>query len=379
MSEPSDLLRRELESYDRAFPVLKKLLVHLKAKGSLFGMKIGWHCHLTGLTAAAVEVLVGAGAQVHLSECSIATTDSAVPDFMKEIGAKVHLGADSPEKVLAADPDIISDTGFVLNGCYRQQQTNKPFAACEITTSGVQKMRAASELAWPVININDGNLKRRIENFHGVGEGVVDALRKLTSHSWSGCKASVIGYGDVGSGVAYYLRQQGARVTVVEQDPVKRLVAHYDGFAVADREEALLSAELVVTATGSKGVIGACEFELLPDRVVLFNVGHWDDEIDLVCLKTKSNSSRHVAKHLEEYVVGNKKIYLATGGSPVNVVLLSGSVEPTLIHLTTEILCMNYLLESRKNGTFLAPGEHPVPDIVERQSSMLALSALADR
>ncbi|MBY0359318.1 MAG: hypothetical protein K2W82_15055 [Candidatus Obscuribacterales bacterium] len=372
-------MKEELESYDRTFPVLKKLLVHLKAKGSLSGMKVGWHCHLTGLTAAAVEVLVGSGADLHLSECSAATTDGAAVDFMQEIGAKVYLGADSAEKVLAVSPTIISDTGFVLNDCYGQQQTNKPFAACEITTSGVQKMRALPELAWPVININDGNLKRKIENFHGVGDGVLDALRQLTSNSWRDRKVSVIGYGDVGAGVAYYLRQVGALVTVVDQDPIKRLVAHYDGFALADLAEALPTAELVVTATGSVGVIGSSQFELLADRVVLFNVGHWDNEIDLAYLKTRSSSCRNVAKHLAEYVIGDKKVYLATAGSPVNVVLLSGSIEPTLIHLTTELLCMNYLLESRKNGTVLAPGEHPVPAIVESQSSLLALSALADR
>lgn len=383
MTQPSASLEEELERYAFSFPILNNLAEFFAREGKLEGKRIGWHCHLTGLTAAAAKVLLQSGAKLFVSECTAATTDWAAVTYMKQIGASVYQGFDSPRKVLDNRPEVTSDTGFVLTTEYLKDVeagNNYVFAGCEITTSGVHRMREQAQLPLAVLNINDGELKALIENYHGVGDGVLEALFRLTWRVWAGRAVSVVGYGRVGAGVANYLRRTGATVFVVEVDPIRQLVAHYDGFGLMDLHSALSSTELIVTATGSRGVIGAEQLPMLRDGAVLMNVGHWAEEIDMPAIRQAAKAQKPVAKHLEEYTLTNgdaqRKIYVIAAGGPANVVLLSGSPEPTLIHLTTELLCMNYLAGLKDRQVVIKPGEHAVPKEVERRASILALQCL---
>ena len=376
-----DLQPEEISRISRFFPVLDSLSAYLKKKGCLSGTVIGWHCHLTWLTALAVEPVLEAGGQLRISECSADTTQPAAVDYMRSLGVEVYCGSNSCAAVLSSRPQIISDTGLVLISEYLANPDFPLFAACEITTSGITRLRDLSSLPLPVVNINDGQLKRLIENFHGVGQGLIEALERLTGRIWSGRPVAVVGYGQVGAGAAHYLKQAGASVAVVEKDPVRRLVAHYDGYLISDMASALSTSELVVTATGVPGLIGAREWSLCRDGLVLVNVGHWSREIDLPAVRAMAVSSQAVSDRLSAFELpgsrGLRTVYLAAGGSPVNVTLLSGSPEPTLIHLTTEILCLDYLCRLQRAGQSLPCGETPVPTVVERQASILALEALA--
>ncbi len=383
MTQPYTSLEEELERYAFSFPILDKLTEYFASEGRLEGRKIGWHCHLTGLTAAAARVLIKSGAKLFVSECTAATTDWAAVTYMKQLGVNVYQGFDSPRKVLDNRPEVMSDTGFVLTTEYLKDLdagNQYVFAGCEITTSGIHRLRQLNDLPMPVVNINDGELKALIENYHGVGDGVLEALFRLTWRVWAGRAVSVVGYGRVGAGVANYLRRTGANVSVVEIDPIRQLVAHYDGYGLMDLHHALSSTELIVTATGGRAIIGASELAILRDGVVLMNVGHWAEEIDVPAIRQASKGQRPVAKHLEEYVLGDgagaKKVYVIAGGGPANVVLLSGSPEPTLIHLTTELLCMNHMADLYAQGVDLRAGEHAVPREVERRASILALQTL---
>ena len=85
-------------------------------------------------------------------------------------------------------------------------------------------------------------------------------------------------------GVALNFRNNHAIVSVVEIDPVARLEAMFDGFAVPDREEALASAQIIITVTGAQRVITAADLALLADDVVMANAGHFPMEIDVADL-----------------------------------------------------------------------------------------------
>lgn len=74
-------------------------------------------------------------------------------------------------------------------------------------------------------------------------------------------------------------RNACASVAVVEIDPVTRLEASLDGFAVPGREEALRTADVVITVTGAESVITADDLGLLKDGAVLLNAGHFPREI----------------------------------------------------------------------------------------------------
>lgn len=368
------LLHQELAGFEFCFPVMNELGQHLQTNNHLRGKTVGWHCHLTSITAATVEAVLKTGCELHLSECNPHTTSAGAVDYMKSLGAQVYLGETSVQKVLHARPQIASDTGLDLIAGAIAEKTGLPLAASEITTSGITRLRALPAVPIPVLNINDGQLKTHIENFHGVGDGVVDALFKLTGRMWSGRSVAVLGYGRVGAGVAFHLQRAGAVVAVVESDPCRRLIAHYDGFAIASLIEALQQSELLVTCSGQKSVVPEDDWRHARSGLIVLNVGHKSEEVD--SLKRAAGSVSRYSEHLDRYVLPQGDILLATQGSPANVVMLTGSPEPTLIHLTTEMLALNYLAECVDRGTELMPGEHPLPGGVERQASLLALAAL---
>ncbi len=387
-------LEKELDKYSLTFPILNQLEEYLLEHGNLRGERIGWHCHQTEITAASARVLLNAGAQLFMSECNPATSNELSIQYMAKLGATIYCGSGAAEKVLANRPLILSDTGFVLIDHYLNSVavTTDPYVAgaCEITSSGIQKLRSRSACQLPVININDGELKTHIENFHGVGDGVIDALSKVTGRMWCGRPVAVAGYGRVGAGVAAHLRSAGAVVSVVEGDPARKLIAHYDGFKLCDLATALSSSELLVTATGRHSLITTEELSSVRDGIILMNVGHWPEEIAYSELCAEATSYKQLSQYLEEFEFAaegeTRKVLLLGGGGPANVVMCSGSIEPTLIHLVTEILCMNYLVKLHREGALelgrvskspaFKSGENALPKEVQDQASLLALKAL---
>ncbi len=362
------------------FPILDELEKYLASNGKLEGITIGWHCHLTSLTAISAKVILNAGAKLLLSECNPKTTDPLSVEYMEALGAQVYLAEGSSKPVLAANPQVISDTGFVMLEDYMLDSRNPSVVgACEITTSGVTRLRERYQsIPLPVININAGRLKTYIENYHGVGDGVVEALAKLTGRSWAGRKACVVGYGQVGAGVARYLSRIGVQVSVCETDAVKTLIAHYDGYPSQQTlSDALSQSDLLITATGTHNLFKEEHWLAAKDQLLVLNVGHWPDEVSPDVLVKLSTSSRAVSPHLSEYTINRegseRHIFLAAGGSPVNVAMLTGSPEPTVLHLATEILCINYIAQAGKE---LPKGELAIPDEIEVTASRLALKAL---
>lgn len=379
-------LQAEIDAINRSFPIMDRLGDYLESSGALKGARVGWHCHLTSLTAITAGALLRSGAELYMSECNRATTSPSAVVHMRQLGASVELGPSSPARVLEKAPDVISDVGLVLTLSYlesvgQQRHSHPVRGSCEITSSGISRLKELKkdEIAIPVININDGFLKSYIENFHGVGDGVVDLLRKISPNMWSGRCAAVFGYGRVGAGVAFYLRSIGMSVRVVEVNPVKRLGAHYDGFILAEKEQALSASEVIVTATGTANVITGSDWSSVKSGATVFNVGHWPEELDLDSLESMCCEQNELTEFIMEYIVespgsAKKRISILAEGSPANVAMLTGSPEPTLIHLTTELLCMEHLF---KYGQQMQRGENPLPPEVERNCADLALQVLS--
>lgn len=363
---------------DREFPIFKELESHLKESGKLNNVKVGWHCHLTAITAVAAKCLIASGVELYLSECTPATTEGSAVEQMRLDGATIHLGSDSPKRVLEHDPSIISDTGLVLTETYLAASKGKSssfYGASEITGSGISRLRRIERIELPVINLNDGVIKSKIENFHGVGDGLVEALALVSKRSFIEETATVVGYGQVGAGAAHYLKRNGVNVKIAETDPVRALLAHYDGYALGSLEDGLISGSLLVTATGKRFLISEELWQNARNDLTVVNLGHWQEEPNLEALEKVSKHQEKLSKAISSYTLektGNK-VHVYTGGAPANVALLTGSIEPTLLHLATEILTMDYLVEEGQN---LAPGEQPLPYKLEKQVSRLALRAL---
>jgi adenosylhomocysteinase len=197
----------------------------------------------------------------------------------------------------------------------------------EETTTGVHRLierQHNGKLPLPAININDSVTKSKFDNKYGCKESLVDAIRRATDVMMAGKVAVVAGYGDVGKGSAASLRGAGARVIVTEIDPICALQAAMDGFAVKKMDNAVKEADIVVTATGNSGIVLGHHFELMKDKTIVCNIGHFDNEIDVAWLN-KNASKDEVKPQVDLYTLKNgRQVILLAEGRLVNLGCATG-------------------------------------------------------
>jgi adenosylhomocysteinase len=180
-------------------------------------------------------------------------------------------------------------------------------------------------LVMPAINVNDSVTKSKFDNKYGCKESLVDAIRRATDVMMAGKVAVVAGYGDVGKGSAASLRGAGARVIVTEIDPICALQAAMDGYEVKPMMEAVKEVDIVVTATGNKDIIHGKHFEAMKDKVIVCNIGHFDNEIDVAWLnKNHGKSKIEIKPQVDMYTIGDKDIILLAEGRLVNLGCATG-------------------------------------------------------
>jgi adenosylhomocysteinase len=127
----------------------------------------------------------------------------------------------------------------------------------------------------------------------------------------------------VGKGSAASLRQNGARVLVTETDPICALQASMEGYEVVLMDDAIETADIVVTATGNKDVVNVDHMRKMKDRSILCNIGHFDNEIQVNALK--NHKWTEIKPQVHEIEFPNKKrILLLAEGRLVNLGCATG-------------------------------------------------------
>ena len=152
------------------------------------------------------------------------------------------------------------------------------------TMTGVHhlyKMMSNGILKVPTINVNDSVTKSTFDNLYGCQESLIDGIKRATDVMIAGKVAVVAGYGDVGKGCAQALRGFGARVIIIEIDPINALQAAMEGYEVTTMDEACKEGNIFVTTTGCVDIILGRHFEQMKDDAIVCNIGHFDVEIDV--------------------------------------------------------------------------------------------------
>lgn len=361
------------------FPILPALGNRWAARRPWEGRTVGLCLHLTTLTASLVRELTLGGGTWVVSAANPGTTDPAAVDLIRNLGVEVYTGGDGEDRhaqVLEHRPDLLVDNGFALAGTLLDRlprTASSVQAAVEITRNGIAALRTRGEVPFPVVNINDGRLKDAVENRHGVGEGIWQAVAQLTGMHLAGRRVVVVGYGPVGRGLAAYARAAGASVEVVEVDPVRRLSAHYDGHPTPTLEAALRQAGVVVTATGRADVLTLEHLHEARQDLVLVNAGRGGNEIDVAGIERAAVRVDHIADQVVRYrLESGRRVTLLGHGHPLNIVLNAGSPEPVLLHFAVIGLTLEWLAGSPD----LPTGEVLVGRDIEDRAALLALEAL---
>ncbi len=336
--------RKEIRLAEAEMPGLMALREQYGKSQPLKGARVAGCLHMTIQTAVLIETLVALGAEVTWSSCNIFSTQDHAAAAIAAAGISVYAWKGQTaeefdwciEQTLFFGEDrkplnmILDDGGDLTNMVFdKYPELIKGIRGLsEETTTGVHRLYERMKkgtLYMPAINVNDSVTKSKFDNKYGCRESCVDAIRRATDIMMAGKVAVVAGYGDVGKGSAASLRGAGARVIVTEIDPICALQAVMDGFEVRKMDEAMKIADIVVTATGNLGVVGAKHFKMAKDKAIICNIGHFDTEIDMAWLNTNyGHTKSEIKPQVDLYEVDGRDIIVLAEGRLVNLGCATG-------------------------------------------------------
>jgi len=340
----ADWGRKEMKLAEAEMPGLMALRDEYGKDKPLAGARIAGCLHMTIQTAVLIETLVELGAEVSWSSCNIFSTQDHAAAAIAAAGIPVFAwkGMNEEEfdwcieQTLFAFKDgqplnmILDDGGDLTNMVFDRypELTEAIKGLSEETTTGVHRLyerKKNGTLVMPAINVNDSVTKSKFDNKYGCKESLVDSIRRATDVMMAGEVAVVCGYGDVGKGSAASLQGAGSRVIVTEIDPICALQAAMDGFEVKRLDSVVHLGDIIVTTTGNKNIVVGRHFEKMKDKVIVCNIGHFDNEIDMSWLNNNFGSTKYTVKpQVDIYNVNGNEIIILAEGRLVNLGCATG-------------------------------------------------------
>jgi adenosylhomocysteinase len=372
-------------------PVLSALHRAFEKEQPFAGLRVSVSIHLEAKTAYLCRVLQAGGAQMAVTGSNPLSTKDDIAAALAAGGMEVFAwhGATAEEydrhisMALGHGPHLVLDDGADLSEALHTRDTDKlpdVIGASEETTTGLLRLRArekAGKLRYPVMAVNDADLKHLFDNRYGTGQSVWDGIMRTTNLVIAGKTVVVSGYGWCGKGVAMRAKGLGARVVVTETDPVRALEAVMDGFDVMAMDEAAPKGDIFVTVTGCNGVIASRHFHMMKDGAILTNAGHFNVEIDTHELAAMADNSYVARENIMAYELGGKTLYLIAEGRLVN--LAAGDGHPAEImdlSFAIQALSLRYLAQNRgklENRVYSVPAEFSA------QAAQIKLTAMGIR
>jgi adenosylhomocysteinase len=336
--------RKEIELAEAEMPGLMSLREEYKDSQPLKGARIAGCLHMTIQTAVLIETLQALGAEVTWSSCNIFSTQDQAAAAIAAAGTAVYAWKDMTEEefdwcieqTLFFGEDkkplnLILDDGGDLTNMVLDRYPELAAGInglSEETTTGVHRLYdrvKAGTLPMPAINVNDSVTKSKFDNKYGCKESAVDAIRRATDIMLAGKRVTVCGYGDVGKGTAASFKGAGSIVTITEIDPICALQAAMDGFEVKRLETVIANSDIIITTTGNKDIIQGRHFEAMKDKVIVCNIGHFDNEIDMAWLnKNHGNTKDTIKPQVDKYNIAGKDIIILAEGRLVNLGCATG-------------------------------------------------------
>ena len=370
-------------------PVLGGIRRDFEKRRPLHGLRIAACLHVTKETAVLVKTLIAGGADLTLTGSNPLSTQDSIAAALARGGVKVYgwRGQNNKEYyecikwALKIKPHITLDDGADLVTTLHKEggdRIREVFGGTEETTTGVIRLRALADqgvLRYPIIAVNDAQSKSLFDNPLGTGQSSLDGVIRATNILIAGKDAVIIGYGRVGSGIAERARGMGAKVTVVEAEPIRALKAAMSGYSVKKLSEAAKIGDIFITATGDINVIHQEHMKLMKDGAILANAGHFDVEINKSDLGKIATKVDRISPNIEQYTLrGGRRLFLLAEGRLVNLSCAEGHPSDVMdLSFSLQALSVDYL--NNKRGTL--PNEViSVPADIDKRVASLKLAAM---
>jgi adenosylhomocysteinase len=350
----------------------------------LDGLIVAACLHVTAETANLMLALRDGGAEPLLCASNPLSTQDDVAAALVAEGIPVFAirGEDSDtyykhiHAVLDHAPAITMDDGADLATLLHTDRRDiQVIGSTEETTTGVIRLKAMAAdgtLRVPVVAVNDSATKHLFDNHYGTGQSAIDGIIRATNILLAGQNMVIIGYGDCGRGVANRADGLGAKVIVVEVDPVRALSAAMDGYRVMTAAEASRVGDVFITVTGNKHVLRKEHFDVMKDGVILANAGHFDIEIDLASLRAAAVARRGIRNNLEEFEMSDgRRILVAAEGRLVNLGAAEGHPADVMdMSFSNQALAAEYLA---LNVDHLEPRIYTLPTEIDDEVARIKL------
>jgi len=410
----ADFGRKEIDIAENEMPGLMSVREKYSQEKPLLGVRITGSLHMTIQTAVLIETLVDLGASVRWASCNIYSTqdhaaaaiatqgipvfawkDETLEEYWDCTFDAINHGGKGPQLIVddGGDATLLIHKGYQLEqgsnwvneptdnheekcikNLLKKVHSDSPnywtnvVAECkgvsEETTTGVHRLYQwvkDNSLLFPAINVNDSVTKSKFDNLYGCRESLLDGIKRATDVMIAGKTGVVCGYGDVGKGSAQALKSMGAKVVVTEIDPICALQAAMEGFEVKTVEDTLGTADIYVTATGNKDVIRLEHMEKMKDQAIVCNIGHFDNEIQVDALESRSDIAKlNIKPQVDKFTfpAGNS-IFLLASGRLVNLGCATG--HPSFVmsnSFTNQVLAQIDLWENKdvyENKVYILP------------------------
>jgi adenosylhomocysteinase len=408
--------RKELDLAEVEMPGLMACRSEFGASKPLAGARITGSLHMTIQTAVLIETLEALGAKVRWCSCNIfSTQDHAAaavvakktanvfawkgetldeywwctyqalnwpdeigsPDLIVDDGGDatllIHEGVKAEKEYKESgklpNPDSTEDPEFkivlrLIANCIKQdankftKMAQRIVGVSEETTTGVHRlyqMAKTNSLLFPAINVNDSVTKSKFDNIYGCRHSLPDGIMRATDVMIAGKVVLIAGYGDVGKGCAQAMKAAGARVLVSEIDPICALQATMEGYQVLTLEDCISYVDIIVTATGNKGIVMASHMARMKNNAIVGNIGHFDNEIDMAGLmKIEGIKRLNIKPQVDKWIFpdGHGVIILAEGRL-LNLGCATG--HPSFVmscSFTNQVVAQMELWKERQSGKY---------------------------
>jgi adenosylhomocysteinase len=386
--------RRRIEWAEQDMPVLGLLRKRFEREKPFAGKRLSACLHVTAETANLARALKAGGAEVLLVASNpLSTQDDVAAALVKEYGISVFSirGEEKDmyyahiRKAIAFRPHVTMDDGADLVSTIHfdyPDQVKEILGSMEETTTGVIRLRAMAKddsLRIPVVAVNDAKTKNLFDNRYGTGQSTVDGIIRATDILLAGKTVVVAGYGWCGRGFAARCKGMGAHVVITEVDPIKAIEAAMDGFQVMPMIEAAKEGDLFCTLTGDIHVLRKEHYEVMKDRAILANSGHFNVEIDIEALgKMAKEIKRGLRKNVDGFVMPDgRTIFLLAEGRLINLAAAEGHPASVMdMSFSTQALCAEWVVKAAGK---LDVKVHEVPADIENWVSRLKLESMGIR
>nr|AHA84211.1 S-adenosyl-L-homocysteine hydrolase [Phaseolus vulgaris] len=411
----ADFGRLEIELAEVEMPGLMACRTEFGPSQPFKGARITGSLHMTIQTAVLIETLTALGAEVRWCSCNIFSTqdhaaaaiarDSAAvfawkgetlqeywwcteraldwgpgggPDLIVDDGGDatllIHEGVKAEElfEKTGELPDpastdnaefqivltIIKD-GLKSDPTKYRKMNERLVGVLEETTTGVEKlfqMQANGTLFVPAIKVNDSVTKSKFDNLYGCRHSSPDGLMRATDVMIAGKVAVVCGYGDVGKGCAAAMKPGGARVIVTEIDPFCALQALMEAFRFLTGGCLYSDADIFVTTTGNKDIIMVDHMRKMKNNAIVCNIGHFDNEIDMLGLENYPGVKRITIKPQTDrwvFLETNTGIIVLAEGRLMNLGCATG--HPSFVmscSFTNQVIAQLELWNEKSSGKY---------------------------